>query len=317
MRQPPTLQPHRQPPRPVLVLLGPTAVGKTAVAVELCRRLGGEVIAADSRQIYRGLTIGSAAPTAAEIAEAPHHLVEFLAPDVVWSAAEFRDAAEAAIADVLARGRQPIVVAGTGFYVSTLVYGWTLTAQPADPALRARLEAEPADVLHARLAEVDPETAARLAPADRKRVVRALEVYELTGQPLSQHHRERGTQPVPYRYELHGLRRDRADLNARIDRRVEAMLAAGWLHEVDQLVADGLTGDEPAFEGLGYRRLLAHRRGELSLAEATELIQRDTRRFAKRQMTWFRGMAGVRWHDLPPEAEPAAVAAAICGQDAP
>lgn len=301
----------------VLVLLGPTAVGKTAVAVELCQRLNGEVIAADSRQIYRGVAIGSAAPTAFELARAPHHLVGFLDPDVVWSAAEFRDQAEAIIADVLARGQTPIVVAGTGFYVSTLVYGWTLTAQPADPAVRARLEREPSEVLHARLAAADPETAERLAVADRKRVIRALEVLELTGRPLSEHHRERGTQPVPYDYQLHGLRRDRDDLNARIDRRVEAMLAAGWLHEVDQLVAAGLTGDEPAFEGLGYRRLLAYQRGEASLEETVELIQRDTRRFAKRQMTWFRGMAGVRWHDLAAETAPGEVVAAILGADAP
>ena len=301
----------------VLTLLGPTAVGKTAVAIELCQRLNGEVIAADSRQIYRGVTIGSAAPTLDERAAAPHHLVEFLEPTVTWSAAEFRDAAEAAIADVLSRGRQPIVVAGTGFYLSTLVYGWTLTSQPASPAVRARLEAEDSRALHERLATADPESAARLAVPDRKRVIRALEVFELTGTPLSEHHREHGTQPVPYQYELHGLRREREELCDRINQRVAAMLAAGWLDEVHHLVADGLTGDEPAFEGLGYRWLLAHLRGELSLAEATELIRRDTRRFAKRQMTWFRRMDGVTWHDLAPDTSKEAAATAVASGFAP
>jgi len=141
-------------------------------------------------------------------------------------------------------------------------------------------------------------------------------VHELTGVALSAHHRERGTQPVPYAYQLHGLRRERSDLNARIDQRVETMLAAGWLHEVDQLLAAGLTGLEPAFEGLGYRRLLAHRRGELALDETVAAIRQDTRRFAKRQMTWFRGMAGVTWHDVAPDTRAEALAEAVLAANA-
>jgi tRNA dimethylallyltransferase len=283
---------------PVLCLLGPTAVGKTAVALGLCGRLGGEVVAADSRQIYRGLSIGSGAPTPAELAAAPHHLVGFLDPRETWSVAQFVAAAEAAIASIAARGRVPLVVAGTGLYLRALAEGWTLAGVPADAAVRARLEESATAELAARLAAVDPVTAARLAPTDRKRLVRALEVYEVSGEPLSARLAAAGRRPPAFRYRLVGLRRERAQLYARIEARVAAMLAAGWLDEVADLLAGGLTGDEPAFEGLGYRRLAGVLRGESDLAAATTLIQQDTRRFAKRQMTWFRAMSGVEWLDL-------------------
>lgn len=282
----------------VAVLLGPTAVGKTEVALALCERLGGEVIGADSRQVYRGLELGSAAPTAADRRRVPHHLVGFLEPTAQLTAAEFRDLAEAAIAQILAGGRTPVVVAGTGFYLSTLVYGWSLTGVAGDEAVRQRLEPLGTEALYARLREVDPASAGRLAPADRKRVIRALEVYELTGTPLSEHHRLAGTRRVPYDYHLYGLERPRAELYQRIDRRVEDMVARGWLAEVELLQRSGLTGDERALEGLGYRRLLAALRGETTLAEAVTLTKQDTRRFAKRQMTWFRTMAEVTWIDV-------------------
>jgi tRNA dimethylallyltransferase len=292
-------------------LLGPTGVGKTALAVEVCRRLGGEVVSADSRQIYRGLSIGSGAPTAAERSIAPHHLVGFLDPRQGWSVAEFVAAAEAAIADILARGRVPLVVAGTGLYLRALAEGWTLGGVPADAEVRARLESEPADVLHARLAAVDPISAVRLRPADHKRLVRALEVHAVTGETLSAWLARAGRRPVPYDYALIGLRRARAALYARIDARVEAMLAAGWLDEVRALLDDGLDATAPAMESLGYRRLVAVLRGETTLevatavAQATAGIQMDTRRFAKRQMTWFRAMGGVNWleaDEMSPEA---------------
>jgi tRNA dimethylallyltransferase len=286
---------------PVLVLLGPTAVGKTAVAVELGERLDGEVVSADSRQIYRGTEIGSAAPTAEEQARVRHHLVGFLDPRVAYSVAEFRVAAEGAIGDIQARGRTPLVVAGTGLYLRALVEGWSLTGVPADPALRAALEAEADRLgtahLHERLAEVDPASAARIAPADRKRIIRALEVWRITGQPLSEHLATAGREPVPYDYHLFGLRREREALNQRIEQRVDAMLAAGWLDEVRALLAAGLTGGEPALEGLGYRHLVAALRGELPLDQAVALTKQDTRRFAKRQMTWFRAMPGIDWLD--------------------
>lgn len=283
---------------PVPVFLGPTAVGKTEVALALCEQLGGEVIGADSRQVYRGLELGSAAPTAAERRRVPHHLVGFLEPTAQLTAAEFRDLAEAAIADILARGRTPLVVAGTGFYLSTLVYGWSLTGVAADEAVRRRLEQLGTEALYARLRDVDPAAAGRLAPADRKRVIRALEVFDLTGTTLSEHHRLAGTRPVPYDYHLFGLERGRAELYGRIERRVEDMVARGWPAEVESLQRSGLTGDERALEGLGYRRLLAALRGETTLAEAVALTKQDTRRFAKRQMTWFRKMAEATWIDV-------------------
>ncbi len=291
------------PARPrVLVLLGPTAVGKTAVSLALASRLDAEIIGADSRQIYRGVTIGSAAPTAEQLATVPHHLIGFLDPRVTYSVAEFVASAESAAHDILARGRTPLVVAGTGMYLKALVTGWSLTGVPANEAVRARLESELAEVgsaaLHRRLAELDPETADRLAPADAKRIVRALEVHEVSGRPLSEHHRESGTRPVPFDYKLVGLRREREALYARIEQRVDAMLADGWLDEVRGLLDAGLTGDEPAFEGLGYRALAAVVRGERELGEVVAGIKQDTRRFAKRQMTWFRALPEVEWLDL-------------------
>lgn len=299
----------------VLVLLGPTAVGKTAVALALAERLPAEIISADSRQIYAGLTIGSAAPTAAERALVPHHLVGFLDPRTTYSVAEFVAAAEATIADIASRDRLPLLVAGTGLYLRALVTGWTLTGVPRDPVVRARLEAEAvtagSDALHVRLRGIDPETAARLAPADTKRIVRALEVWEVSGRPLSAHLAVSGTRPVPFDYQLHGLRRPRERLNARIAARLEAMLAAGWLDEVRSLLVAGLAGDEPAFESLGYRALAAVARGELDPDAAQARILIDTRRFAKRQMTWFRALPDVVWHDLDDDEPPATTAERI------
>ncbi|MBI2298518.1 MAG: tRNA (adenosine(37)-N6)-dimethylallyltransferase MiaA [Armatimonadetes bacterium] len=294
----------------VLGLLGPTAVGKTAVAVELCERLPGEVISADSRQIYRGLTIGSSAPTAAELARAAHHLVGFVDPRETYSVARFRDDAEKLIGESAGRGRTPVLTAGTGMYLKALLSGWTLTGVPPDAALRRRLEAEGAAELHRRLAAVDPAAAERIAETDLKRLVRALEVFEASGRTLTEHLREPAREAA-YDVRLYGLRRPREELYARIDQRVEAMLAAGWPDEVRGLLDAGLTGDEPAMEGLGYRRLAAVVRGETALAEAVPLIQQDTRRFAKRQMTWFRAFADVRWVDLAAAADPIAVAEAI------
>ena len=281
-----------------MALLGPTGVGKTALAVDVCTRLGGEVVSADSRQIYQGLRIGSAAPSDEELAAAPHHLIGFLDPRRTWSVAEFVESAEAAIADILARGRVPLIVAGTGLYLRALCEGWTLGGVPADAELRARLEAEPSEVLHARLTAIDAASAERIPPADRKRLVRALEVHAVTGQAMSEYLGSSGTRPVAYDYRLIGLRRERAALYARIDARVEAMLAAGWLDEVRALLDAGLEPLAPAMESLGYRRLVGVLRGETSLAEATAGIQQDTRRFAKRQMTWWRGMKNVTWVDM-------------------
>lgn len=282
----------------VICLLGPTAVGKTALAVALGERLGGEVVSADSRQIYRGVSIGSGAPSPEELARVPHHLVGFRDPRAAYSVAEFKAAAESALADIVARGRAPLLVAGTGMWLKALTAGWTLTQVPADPELRARLAGEPAAALHARLAQADPATAARLAPADHKRVVRALEVLTLTGQPLSSHLAQAGSTPVAFDYQLWGLRRARESLCARIEARVDAMLAAGWLDEVRALLAAGLTGGEPALEALGYRHLVAALRGALAFDEAVARTKQDTRRFAKRQMTWFRALPDVSWLDL-------------------
>lgn len=289
--------------RPLVpVLVGPTAVGKTDVALGFCERVGGEIVAADSRQIYRGLRIGTAAPTAAEAARVPHHLVLFLDPTQSYSAAEFRVDAEAAIADILSRDRVPLIVAGTGFYLQALIEGLTLGAIAADPALRADLEAladrEGNEALHRRLADVDPEAAERIHRADRKRLVRALEIHAVTGQSMTELHREQGHTAVPYQFRLFGLRREREALNRRINARAKRMMAEGWLDEVRALPAAGVPADAPAMESLGYRRLVAAERGELPLDKAFELAKQDTRQFAKRQMTWFRRWREISWFTL-------------------
>lgn len=287
---------------PVLCLYGPTAVGKTAIAVELCERLGAEVVGADSRQVYRGLELGSAAPTDDELARAPHHLIGFLEPHETFDVAEFVPAAEARLTDLLDRGRTPLIVAGTAMWLKALTAGWTFAGVGGDEAVRARLEAEAEELgnelLHQRLSELDPATAERLHVSDRKRLVRALEVYELTGRPLSEVLAEEGTRDVPYDYRIAILSRPREELYRRIDERVLKLLEAGWLDEVRALLARGLTGEERALEGLGYPRLVAHLRGELEFDEAIALIQQDTRRFAKRQVTWERKLGGAERFEL-------------------
>ncbi|HWQ11816.1 MAG TPA: tRNA (adenosine(37)-N6)-dimethylallyltransferase MiaA [Roseiflexaceae bacterium] len=279
---------------PLLAVIGPTAVGKTALAIELARRLGGEIVSADSRQVYRHMDIGTAKPTLAERAAAPHHLIDVADPDEEFSLATYQDLATRAITDITARGRLPILAGGTGQYLAAILEGWQLPRVAPDPALRAALEREAAErgaeALHARLAQVDPEAAAGIAPANVRRVVRALEVYTLTGRPISA---QRARQAPPYRSRTIWLTLPPPALYARIDARVDAMLAAGLLDEVRGLLARGYGWELPAMSSLGYREFRPYLAGECPLEEAVQRLKYDTHAFARRQKAWFQRLPNV------------------------
>jgi tRNA dimethylallyltransferase len=276
-----------------LVLTGPTGGGKTAVAVALAPQLNAEIVAMDSMTVYRGMDVGTAKPTPADRAVVPHHLIDVLDPWESSSVAWWLARAAEACADVRARGKRPLFVGGTPFYLKALLSG-LFPAPPADPALRADLEAEAdrlgPEAFHARLAAVDPKTAARLHPNDVRRVVRALEVHRLTGTPISQLQQ---TWDLPTTLPFVVLDLPRDELYSRIDRRVLAMLDAGWLDECRRLLALPRPLSKEAKQALGYRDLFAHLQGESDWPTTVATIQTRTRQFAKRQLTWFRGLGGT------------------------
>jgi tRNA dimethylallyltransferase len=284
----------------IIAVVGATATGKTDLGLRLAEALGGEIVNADALQAYRGLDVGTAKPTPEERARAPHHLVDVLEPTQRWSAGEFARQARQAIEEIHARGRWALVVGGSGFYLKALFEG--LTPLPrAQPEIRAELKRREAEegpeALHAELAAADPASAARLAPADRQRVVRALEVLRATGRPLSEWI---AAQPAPARplSALHvGLTLPRGILYDRIAVRVAGMMQRGWLAEVQELLERGIGPSAPAFQAIGYRQLVRHVHGEITLEEAVADTVRATRRFAKRQQTWFRREPQVRWFD--------------------
>ncbi|MEM6454872.1 MAG: tRNA (adenosine(37)-N6)-dimethylallyltransferase MiaA [Acidobacteriota bacterium] len=281
-----------------IVIVGATATGKSDLALALAEALDGEIVNADALQVYRGFDIGTAKPNAAMRARVPHHLIDICAPTEPYSAGRFADEARAAIAAIRARGRWPLVVGGSGLYVRALLEG-IRPLPPADAAVRARLDARLADeglpALHAELTRSDPATAARLAPADRQRILRALEVLETSGRPLSEQLRETpfGVTRLPA-IRL-GLTLPRQLLYDRISFRVGRMMHAGWLEEIRRLLRQGVPTDAPAFQAIGYRQLFAHLAGHGTLDAALDDIIRATRRYAKRQRTWFRKEKDIRW----------------------
>ncbi len=296
-----------QEPIPVLIIAGPTAAGKTEASLQVAERVGGEVISADSMQIYERMDIGTAKPTAEERARAPIHLIDFVPPDGEYAVAEFTRDADRVIGEVHARGRLPIVAGGTGLYLRALTEGFDFPPPPAGSDVRERLWAEVAEVgsqrMHERLAQVDPPSAERIAPADARRIVRALEVYELTGRPMSEERDVDAKAAAKYNCAKYVLTPPRRLLFDRIERRVDAMIDAGWLDEVRALIGSGVPPDAQSMQAIGYRRLREHLDGERGLDETVDLIKRHTRRFAKRQLTWLRGGADYRW--LSPVGEAA------------
>lgn len=286
----------------IVCLVGPTASGKTALALELAERRPIEVISADSRQVYRGLDVGTGKPTAAERARVPHHGLDVIEPTEEYDAGRFAAMARAAIDDAHGRGRDAVVVGGTGLYVRSLLRGLA-PAPPRSPALRSVLggiaaAGEPG-LLHRWLARLDPPTAARVHRNDPVRVVRGLEIVFLTGRPLSWWQAQ-ATTPAPWTPLVIGLDVAPPELDARIAARVDAMGRAGWLDEVAQLMTR-LPTDAPAWRTVGYREWRAHLEGALSADEARTLVVRATRQFAKRQRTWFRAHPELQWRD--PDAD--------------
>uniref|UniRef100_A0A7C2EB94 tRNA dimethylallyltransferase n=1 Tax=Ammonifex degensii TaxID=42838 RepID=A0A7C2EB94_9THEO len=308
----------RLPPKkagcPLLAITGPTATGKTAVGIEVALRVEGEVVSADSMMVYRGMDIGTAKPTLAERKGVPHHLIDVVDPGEDFSVATFQTLARKLIREINARGRLPILVGGTGLYIKAVLDGYRFTGG-VDRELRRRLAAEagrfgPA-YLHERLRAVDPETAARLHPNDLKRIIRALEVFYRTGAPIS---RAASAETGPeYDALVYGLFLERQELYRRIEERVDAMLEAGLVEEVRRLLKGGLKRDATAMQALGYKEIAAYLAGEVTLEEAVYLLKRNTRRFAKRQLTWFRRDGRIRWLDVARYPSPERVAEEIAG----
>lgn len=277
----------------IICLVGPTATGKTRLSVALAKALDGEVVSFDSMQVYRGMAIGTAAPTAAETENIPHHMVGFLDPREKFSVSRYVALADACVQDILRRGKVVILVGGTGLYVDSLIAGRDFAAPPADglrEALEREADAVGMEAMLARLHEIDPETAARLHPSNRKRILRALEVWQQTGVPLSEHHRRTQLQPLRYEPVWIGLDyHDRALLRERIETRAEQMLENGLREELDALLALGLPPDSTALQAIGYKELLE------APQNAAELIALRSRQYAKRQRTWFRRNPNVQW----------------------
>ncbi|MCU0233705.1 MAG: tRNA (adenosine(37)-N6)-dimethylallyltransferase MiaA [Thermoanaerobaculales bacterium] len=295
--------------QPLLVILGPTASGKSRLALALAEALGGEIVSADAFAVYRGLDIGTDKPSAADRRRVRHHLLDVADPREVFSAGAFARAARAAIADIAARGLQPLVAGGTNFWIRALLEG-LFDAPPRDPevtsALAAGWRADPAAMAR-RLAAVDPESAGRIGAGDRQRILRALEVFELTGEPLSLHWKRQQTVSL-YDPLLVAPARDRAALYARIDARVERIFEAGLVGEVEALLAAGVPPGAHALKAIGYREVVGMVQGGSGLEAAIESTKRASRNFAKRQLTWLRGMASDRLHWVRPVEDGGAAA---------
>ena len=285
---------------PVLVICGPTCSGKTAVGADVCRRLGGEVISADSMQIYKGLAISTAKPTAEEMRGIPHHLTDFLPPDGSFSVADFARLASEKAADIHSRGKLPVVVGGTGLYISSLIDGIDFTHTSTDTELRRKLEEEAktlgSEVMHERLRAVDPSAADSIHPNNVIRVIRALEMNMLSGRTVDENKRISRETPSPYEVCMIGLTCfDRAVLYERINKRVDRMLSDGLVDEVRAVYEKYDT--RTAFNAIGYKELIPYLQGLCSLEEAVDRIKQSTRNYAKRQLTWFRRDARINWVD--------------------
>ena len=288
---------------PLIILTGPTAVGKTAASIRLAKALGGEIISADSMQVYRHMDIGSAKITTKEMDGVPHHLIDVLEPWEEFNVTVFQRLAKEAMAGICERGNLPIVVGGTGFYIQALLYDIDFTEHAGDGAVRAELEQLALDkgaaYLHQILSEIDPESALEIHANNCKRVIRAIEYYRQTGEPISLHNRREREKESPYNFLYYVVNTDRQILYDRIERRIDMMMAGGLGEEVQALKDMGCTRTMVSMQGLGYKEILDYLNGECSLEEAVYILKRDTRHFAKRQITWFKRERDVRWLHLP------------------
>lgn len=286
----------------ILVVTGPTATGKTALSVELAKKLGGEIVSADSMQIYRGMDIGTAKVTKAEMQNIPHHMIDIADPSEDYSVSRYVEEADAAVRGILSRGRLPIVAGGTNLYIDSLIAGLDFAEKAEDAALRESLNKQYDDIggeaMLEHLRGFDPERAAKLHPADKRRIVRAVEIYILTGETITRHDEE--TKKRPKRYDAVKIAltfADRTVLYDRINARVDKMVSDGLFDEVKGLLDSGLSPESTSMQAIGYKEPAAYFRGEMSKDEAIELIKLSSRRYAKRQLTWLRRDTTVLWHE--------------------
>ena len=291
--------------KPLIIIAGPTAVGKSDLAVTFAKEFGGEVISADSMQVYRGLDIGSAKITPEEMQGVPHHLIDVLDPKEPFNVAVFQRLAKDALTEIYSRGRIPVICGGTGFYIQSVLYDIDFTENPADLSVRNALmktaEEEGAEAIREKLLKIDPESAAGIDGNNVKRMIRAIEYYEMTGEKISVHNARERAKESPYDSHFYVLTMDRERLYERIDARVDRMMEAGLLQETEKLKNCGCTREMTSMQGLGYKQLYRYLEGECSLPEAVESIKIETRHFAKRQLTWFRREKAVRWIDVEKE----------------
>ncbi len=287
--------------KPLIILTGPTAVGKTKASIGLAKAIGGEIISADSMQVYKYMDIGSAKITREEMSGVPHHLIDCLNPDEEFHVVRFQSMAKEALEKIYANGKIPIIVGGTGFYIQALLYDIDFTESNEDSALRAELETlsleKGAEYLHNELRKVDPKAAEEIHANNVKRVIRALEFYRQTGQRISEHNEQERAKESPYNFCYFVLTDKRDVIYNRINERVDLMVKSGLVEEVDALKNKGYTKDMVSMQGLGYKEILDYLNGECTLEEAVYVLKRDTRHFAKRQLTWFRRERDVVWVD--------------------
>ncbi|BAU28704.1 tRNA dimethylallyltransferase [Aneurinibacillus soli] len=297
----------------VLAIVGPTSVGKTALSLELAIRHGGEIISGDSMQFYRGMDIGTAKATEEERACVLHHMIDICNPDEEFTVADFQRRTTGLITQLNGHGKLPMLVGGTGLYVQSVLYDYQFSQAGQDDKYRAELEqfarVHGQEALHMRLAEIDPVTAARLHPNDVKRLIRALEIYHLTGRTMAEH-QERSEQS-PYELLMIGLTMDRALLYERINLRVDMMIEQGLIEEVARLLEQGYDASLRSMQALGYKEIIAYLHGHTTREAAIELVKKRTRNFAKRQLTWFRAMKDIVWFDLTPGTDLAGTYEAI------
>ncbi len=288
--------------KPLIILAGPTAVGKTSLSIRLAKETGGEIISADSMQVYRHMDIGSAKITKEEMEGVPHYLVDVLEPEEEFNVVRFQQMAKEAAERIWKKGKIPLVVGGTGFYIQALLYDIDFTENDGDESYRRQLERKASDEegaseLYEMLKTVDPKAAQEIHPRNIKRIIRALEFYHQTGKKISEHNETQRQKESPYNYAYFVLTDERSRLYERIDRRVDLMMEQGLLDEVRYLKERGVRKDSTAMQGLGYKELYAYLEGEYPLDEAVRIIKRDTRHFAKRQLTWFKRERDVIWAD--------------------
>lgn len=287
--------------RPLLILTGPTAVGKTELSIALAKSIGGEIISADSMQVYKFMDIGTAKIRPEEMQGVPHHLIDILEPDVAFNVAMFKELAKTAVEEIYRRKHIPIVVGGTGFYIQALLYDIDFSEETSDTSIRRELEAlaaeKGAEYLHEMLQKVDSESARQIHANNVKRVIRALEYYRMHGEKISVHNAQERQKKSPYDFLYFVLTHDREILYDRIEKRIDKMLEEGLISEVDNLLKKGYDSSLVSMQGLGYKELIPYLKGECSLEEAVYILKRDTRHFAKRQLTWFRRERDVRWLD--------------------